>query len=62
MPEEKEHLIDDDFDRYRFSVLPIIGQLEESTRHGLQISEHKVGNTESVMLGLSSSGCRCTIL
>jgi len=42
VPEEKEHLVDDDFDRYRFSVLPIIGQLEESTRHGLQISEHKV--------------------
>ena len=48
MPEEKEHLVDDDFDRYRFSVLPIIGQLEESTRHGLQISEHKVGNTEGL--------------
>lgn len=42
VPQEKEHFIDHDFDCYRFAVLPIIGQLEETTRHGLRTSEHKV--------------------
>ena len=42
VPEDKEHMVDDDFDRYRFAVLPIIGELEHSTWHGLSVSEHKV--------------------
>jgi len=42
VPQDKEHMVDDDFDRYRFAVLPIIGELEHSTWHGLNISEHKV--------------------
>ena len=42
VPQEKEHLVDDDFDCYRFAVLPIIGQLDETTRQGLRHSDHKV--------------------
>jgi len=41
VPEDKEHLIDEDYDRKK-TALPIIGQLEESTRFGLHTSEHKV--------------------
>ena len=42
VPEEKQGIVDEDFDRYKFSVLPIIGQLEENTLRGLHASEHKV--------------------